>query len=44
MTELDENIELIDQSEKIVHASRSRHVKQQTEWIKNHIENKLFAG
>lgn len=44
ITELYENIELIDQSEKIVHASRSRHVKQHTEWIKNHIENKLFAG
>ncbi|MCH2049331.1 MAG: hypothetical protein MK289_12830 [Trichodesmium sp. ALOHA_ZT_67] len=43
VTELDENIELIEQSEKIVHASRSRHVKQHTEWIKNYIENKLFA-
>ena len=41
--ELDENEELIDQSEKIVHASRISHVKQHTEWIKNSIENKLFA-
>ncbi|MEM1172901.1 MAG: hypothetical protein AAGJ08_28475 [Cyanobacteria bacterium P01_H01_bin.35] len=40
--ELDDNEELTDYSEKIVHASRSSHVKQHTEWIKNRIENKLF--
>ncbi|NES04047.1 MAG: hypothetical protein F6K22_15130 [Okeania sp. SIO2F4] len=42
VTELDENEQLTDYSEKIVHASRSSHVKQHTEWIKNRIENKLF--
>lgn len=43
LTELDENEELIYQSEQIAHASRSSHVKQHTEWIKNRSENKLFA-
>ncbi len=42
VTELDENEQLTDYSEKIVHASRSSHVKQHTDWIKNRIENKLF--
>ena len=42
VTELDENEELTDYSEKIVHASQSSHVKQHTQWIKNRIENKLF--
>ncbi len=42
VTELDENEELTDYSEKIVHASRSIHVKQHTEWIKNRIKNLLF--
>ncbi|MGD1702159.1 hypothetical protein [Dapis sp. BLCC M229] len=40
--ELDENEQLTEYLEKIVHASRSSHVKQHTEWIKNRIENKLF--
>lgn len=42
ITELDENEQLTDYSEKIVHASRITHVKQHTEWIKNCIKNKLF--
>lgn len=42
ITELDKNGELTEYSEKIVHASRISHVKQHTEWIKNHIENQLF--
>jgi len=42
VTELDENEQLTEYSEKIVHASRIIHVKQHTEWIKNRIENKLF--
>ncbi|NET15044.1 MAG: hypothetical protein F6K08_20545 [Okeania sp. SIO1H6] len=42
VTELDENEQLTDYSEKIVHASRSSHVKQNTEWIKSRIKNKLF--
>ncbi|NEO53287.1 MAG: hypothetical protein F6K54_09465 [Okeania sp. SIO3B5] len=42
VTEIDKNERLTDYSEKIVHASRSSHVKQHTEWIKNRIENKLF--
>ncbi|WP_293144409.1 hypothetical protein [Okeania sp. SIO3I5] len=42
ITEVDKNEELTDYSEKIVHASRSSHVKQHIEWIKNRIENQLF--
>lgn len=43
VTELDENEQLTDYSEKIVHTSRSSHVKQHTEWIQNRIQNILFS-
>ncbi|NEN93185.1 MAG: hypothetical protein F6K48_31590 [Okeania sp. SIO3H1] len=43
ITELDKNEQLTDYSEEIVHASRSSHVKQHTEWIKNRIQNILFG-
>ncbi|MGB3509592.1 MAG: hypothetical protein WBA93_10160 [Microcoleaceae cyanobacterium] len=42
VTEIDENEQLTDYSEKIVHASQSSHVKQHTEWIKNRNKNILF--
>jgi hypothetical protein len=40
----DENEDLIDEQLEIIHASRSNHVQEHSDWINNHIRSRIVNG